>query len=160
MNTTNYIFSKIISRIASRLILNLSIISCCLGSLCLEAQAQDTELAVPRPKIKVKFRSEQSGCEKGLGICAIRTFEEREGSTPVTLSPSEKGIELRFDESDLDETIINEIRDGKLFQIGSQAELPDELAERLGLIGGRTLQSGFYRMQYRPPFYTVICPLR
>lgn len=143
-----------------RFILAVSFIACSLIATSLNVCAQNPELKPSLPRVKVKLRKESSGCERGLGICFVRVYEEREGSTPVILQPSEKGIELLFDESALDETNIAEIRDGNRFQVGSDVELPDELAERLGIMGTRSLQGGFYPVQYRPPYYSVICPIR
>lgn len=144
----------------SRLRLTITIIVCCFININMKAYAQDPALKIPHPKVKIILRSMKSGCERGLGLCGELIFEEREGSTPVIFQPLGNGIELLFDESELDETIIAEIHDGNRFQVGSDVELPDELAERMGIMGSRSLQSGFYRVQHRPPYYSVLCPLR
>jgi hypothetical protein len=158
MKTINYIscFKNLKSR--SKLKLTIAIMVCCLINM--NANAQAPALKTPSFKVNIIIRSLKSGCDHGLGLCAKISLEKGEGSTPVLLQPSENGIELLFNESELDETIIAEIRDGNRFQVGPDVELSDELAERLGIMGNRSLQGGFYPMQYRPPYYAVTCPLR
>lgn len=158
MKSINFIspFKKIKSR--SRLKLTIAIMVCCLINM--NANAQAPALKTPHINVNLIIRSFRWGCDHGIGLCAKLSLEKRDGTTPALIQPSENGIELLFNESELDETMIAEIRDGNRFEVGPDVELPDELAERLGIMGSRSLQGGFYPVQYRPPYYTVTCPLR